>query len=78
LAASHGITVANSPGTIDPDYRGEIKVLLMNNGTTEFKITRGMRIAQMIVQPVPRVEWSEVDELPSTPRGDSGFGHTGE
>lgn len=78
LAAKHGISVLNSPGTIDPDYRGEVKVILINNGSQEFKITRGMRIAQMLVLPVPRVEWDEVEELPTTIRDDGGFGHTGQ
>ena len=78
LVSKYGISVANSPGTIDPDYRGEIKVLLINNGSQEFKIARGMRIAQMLVLPVPRVKWEEVEELPATTRGSGGFGHTGE
>jgi dUTP pyrophosphatase len=77
LAAKHGIGVANSPGTIDPDYRGEVKVLLVNHGREPFRVTRGMRIAQMVVVPVPRVTWKEVDELPPTARGAGGFGHTG-
>ena len=78
LAAKYGISVLNSPGTIDSDYRGEVIVVLINSGTQEFKITRGMRIAQMLVLPVPRVEWNEVDELPSTLRNSGGFGHTGQ
>ena len=77
LAAKNAISVANTPGTIDPDYRGEVKVLLINHGRTPFVVTRGMRIAQMLVVPVPRVAWIEVDELPSTERGEGGFGHTG-
>jgi len=77
LAAKNAISVANTPGTIDPDYRGEVKVLLINHGKTPFVVTRGMRIAQMLVVPVPRVAWIEVDELPSTDRGSGGFGHTG-
>jgi len=77
LAAKNAISVANTPGTIDPDYRGEVKVLLINHGKTPFVVTRGMRIAQMLVVPVPRVAWIEVDELPSTERGAGGFGHTG-
>lgn len=83
LAAKHGITVLNSPGTIDSDYRGEIKVLLFNaadpavEGSAEFWIERGMRIAQAVVCPVVRVELEEVDELPSTERGEGGFGSTG-
>lgn len=77
LAAKHAITLANPPGTIDPDYRGEVKVLLINLGKSEFVVTRGMRIAQLLVLPVPRVAWVEVDELPPTERGAGGFGHTG-
>jgi len=77
LAAKNAITLANSPGTIDPDYRGEVKVLLINHGTSAFVVTRGMRVAQLLVLPVPRVAWVEVDELPSTERGSGGFGHTG-
>jgi len=77
LAAKNSVSVANTPGTIDPDYRGEVKVLLINHGKTPFVVTRGMRIAQMLVVPVPRVAWIEVDELPSTDRGSGGFGHTG-
>lgn len=77
LAARHGISIMNTPGTIDPDYRGEVKVILVNHGTEPFRITRGMRIAQMLVFPVPRVGWNEVAELPSTARGTGGFGHTG-
>jgi len=77
LAAKNAISLANTPGTIDPDYRGEVKVLLINHGKAPFVVTRGMRIAQMVVMPVPRVTWSEVSELPSTARGDGGFGHTG-
>src|SRR5687767_3809147 len=73
LAAKNAISVANTPGTIDPDYRGEVKVLLINHGKEPFKVTRGMRIAQMVVMPVPRVAWTEVDELPTTARGDGGF-----
>jgi dUTP pyrophosphatase len=65
LAAKSGVTVVNSPGTIDPDYRGEVKVALINLG-------------QMLIVPVPRVRWQEVDELPETCRGEGGFGHTGE
>lgn len=77
LAAKNAISVANSPGTIDPDYRGEVKVLLINHGKTPFVVTRGMRIAQILVVPVPRVAWVEVAELPATERGAGGFGHTG-
>jgi dUTP pyrophosphatase len=67
----------NAPGTIDADYRGEVKVPLINHGREAFVVTRGMRIAQMIVKPVPRVEWEVVKELPATQRGEGGFGHTG-
>ena len=77
LAAKHGISLVNTPGTIDPDYRGEVKVLLINHGKELFRVTRGMRIAQMVVMPVPRVEWMIVDKLPETKRGAGGFGHTG-
>ena len=78
LAARNGLTVLNAPGTIDADYRGEIKVLLINHGTESVTLRRGMRIAQMLVAPVPRILWEEVDELPETGRGPGGFGHTGE
>ena len=77
LAAKNAISLANTPGTIDPDYRGEVKVLLINHGKAPFVVSRGMRIAQLLVLPVPRVAWVEVDELPSTERGAGGFGHTG-
>jgi dUTP pyrophosphatase len=77
LAAKHGISIVNTPGTIDPDYRGEVKVILVNHGPAPFSVTRGMRIAQMLVIPVPRVAWRVVAELPPTPRGSGGFGHTG-
>jgi len=77
LAAKHGISLANTPGTIDPDYRGEVKVLLINHGKEPFVVTRGMRVAQLLVLPVPRVVWKEVAELPPTARGAGGFGHTG-
>lgn len=77
LAARHGIGMVNSPGTIDADYRGEIQVLLINWGQEPFTIRRGDRIAQMVVAPVTRVEWSEADELPASERGAGGFGHTG-
>ena len=77
LAAKHGVTVANAPGTIDADYRGEVKVILVNHGKEPFTATRGMRIAQLLVAPVPRVAWKEVAELPPTGRGAGGFGHTG-
>jgi dUTP pyrophosphatase len=77
LAAKHAVSLPNTPGTIDPDYRGEVKVLLINLGRETFRVTRGMRIAQMLIFPVPRVAWRAVDELPPTRRGDGGFGHTG-
>lgn len=77
LAIREGITVVNSPGTIDSDYRGEVKVALINLGTTPFSIERGMRIAQILIAPVPRVVWEEVPQLPATSRGEGGFGHTG-
>jgi dUTP pyrophosphatase len=78
LASKHGVTVLNAPGTIDSDYRGEVKVLLINHGRDAFAITPQMRIAQLVVSPVTRVEWTEVSALPSTDRGEGGFGHTGQ
>jgi dUTP pyrophosphatase len=77
LAVNHGVTVLNAPGTIDADYRGEVKVPLINHGEADFVVTRGMRIAQLVVVPVPAVELREVDALPDSPRGDGGFGSTG-
>ena len=77
LAFKHGVTVLNSPGTIDADYRGEVKVLLINHGDAAFTITRGMRIAQMVVAPVTAPLLAEVDALPATVRGAGGFGSTG-
>ncbi len=77
LAAKHGITVLNSPGTIDADYRGEIKAILINHGPRSFTVTRGMRIAQLVVAPVARAVWREQSELPESRRGDGGFGSTG-
>lgn len=77
LASRHGLTVVNAPGTIDADYRGEVKVALINLGTSPMVVERGMRIAQLVVAPVPRVEWEVVAELPATARGAGGFGHTG-
>ena len=77
LAAKHGITVLNSPGTIDADYRGEIVVILMNLGDTPFPVERGMRIAQMVVAPVDHVRWAQTDELSASARSDGGFGSTG-
>ena len=77
LAARHGITILNSPGTIDADYRGEIQVLLINLGAEPVAIERGMRIAQMVVAPVSRAQWREVTVLPASDRGAGGFGSTG-
>lgn len=77
LALKHGITCLNTPGTIDADYRGEVKVLLINLGEESFTITRNERIAQMIFQAVPEVELKQVDRLSDTVRGAGGFGHTG-
>jgi dUTP pyrophosphatase len=77
LAARHGITVLNSPGTIDADYRGEIAVLLVNLGGESFAVERGMRIAQLVVAPVARIAWDERAELPGSLRGEGGFGSTG-
>ena len=77
LAAKHGITLPNSPATIDSDYRGEVRVILQNLGLEPFVIERGMRIAQMVLQRVPRVEWVETGELTATSRESGGFGHTG-
>ncbi|QOV88843.1 dUTP diphosphatase [Humisphaera borealis] len=77
LASKHGITLVNSPGTIDSDYRGEVMVPLINLGKLPFVIERGMRIAQMLVLPVPPVSFVEVDALEATGRGTGGFGHTG-
>jgi dUTP pyrophosphatase len=78
LAARHGITILNSPGTIDADYRGEIQVLLINLGAEPVAIERGMRIAQMVIAPVSRAEWHEVAALPDSGRGTGGFGSTGQ
>ncbi len=77
LAARNGLTVLNAPGTIDADYRGEIKVILANLGAEPFTVERGMRIAQMVIAPVTRIIWDEVDALPETERGAGGFGSTG-
>lgn len=77
LALKNGITVLNSPGTVDADYRGEVGVILANLGDEAFVITRGMRIAQMVVAPVTRLNWETVDELPDSERGAGGFGSTG-
>ena len=77
LAMRHGVTLPNTPGTIDADYRGEIRVPLINLGREAFVLTRGMRIAQLIVAPVTRVAWDEVPELSDTSRARGGFGHSG-
>jgi dUTP pyrophosphatase len=77
LAAKHGIGILNSPGTIDSDYRGEVKVILSNFGKQEFLIHRGDRIAQLVIMPVIRASWEEVSSIDRTPRGSGGFGHTG-
>jgi dUTP pyrophosphatase len=77
LAFKHGITCLNTPGTIDSDYRGEVKVLLVNLGEEDFEITRGMRIAQMVVAPVTQVQITEIGEASGTVRGAGGFGSTG-
>lgn len=77
LAVKHGVTVLNAPGTIDCDYRGEIKVPLINHGSVDFVISRGDRIAQMIVAPVARITFDEVATLDVTPRGTGGFGSSG-
>ena len=77
LALKHGITVANAPGTIDSDYRGEVKVILINLGSETFDIRRGDRIAQLVLAPVTRASWLPVDELDETARGEGGFGSTG-
>jgi dUTP pyrophosphatase len=77
LAVKHAISIPNTPGTIDADYRGEIKVPLINHGSAPFIVTRAMRIAQMLIVPVPLVQWQETDSLPDSARGSGGFGHTG-
>jgi dUTP pyrophosphatase len=77
LAIKHGITCLNSPGTIDSDYRGEIKIILINLSDESFTIQHGERIAQMIIQPVFKAEWQVVNILNETKRGEGGFGHTG-
>jgi dUTP pyrophosphatase len=77
LAVKHGISLPNTPATIDSDYRGEIRVPIINLGRQPFRVTRGMRIAQFVVAPVVRVAWEEVADLPSTARAGGGFGHSG-
>ncbi len=77
LALRHGITVPNTPGTIDSDYRGEVKAIMINHGTEPFAIERGDRIAQLVLAPVTQAAWEEVGELDETARGSGGFGSTG-
>ncbi|MGB0166804.1 MAG: dUTP diphosphatase [Luteibaculum sp.] len=77
LAAKHGITVLNSPGTIDADYRGEIKVILINHGKESFEIQQGERIAQLVIAACQQVSWKTTETLNDTTRGAGGFGHTG-
>lgn len=77
LALKHGITVPNTPGTIDSDYRGELKVILINHGHADFEIRRGDRVAQLVLAPVTRATWLMADELDETARGEGGFGSTG-
>ncbi|MFW5661663.1 MAG: dUTP diphosphatase, partial [Oceanicaulis sp.] len=77
LAFRHGITCLNTPGTIDADYRGEIKIMLINLGPEPFVIERGERIAQMVIARVARIDWRPVDDLDGTDRGEGGFGSTG-
>jgi dUTP pyrophosphatase len=78
LAVKHGLALVNSPGTIDADYRGEIRVIMINLGSEPVRLERGDRIAQLVVQRLPRVEWETVDSLDETERGAGGFGHTGD
>ncbi len=77
LALKHGVTMVNTPGTVDCDYRGELQVIVINHGVEPFVVRRGMRIAQMVVAPVTRAELVEVEALPDSHRGVRGFGHTG-
>ena len=77
LALKHGITVPNTPGTIDSDYRGELKIILINHGADDFPIARGDRVAQLVLAPVTQAKWTEVEELDATERGEGGFGSTG-
>ncbi len=77
LALRHGVTLVNAPGTIDADYRGEIKVLMINHGKEPFTLRRGERVAQLVIAPVIRAKWRAVDRLEDTARGAGGFGHTG-
>jgi dUTP pyrophosphatase len=77
LALKEGVTVLNTPGTVDSGYRGEVKTIMVNHNDESFKITKGMRISQLAIRPVPDVEFIEVDELSDTERGEGGFGSTG-
>jgi dUTP pyrophosphatase len=77
LALKHGVTVPNTPGTIDSDYRGELKVILINHGDAPFMVQRGDRVAQLVLAPVTQGTWVEVEELDATARGEGGFGSTG-
>jgi len=77
LALNYGISVPNTPGTIDSDYRGELKVILINHGTAPFSVRRGDRVAQIVLAPVTRASWLEVEALDETARGEGGFGSTG-
>ena len=77
LAARHGVSQVNTPGTIDADYRGEVKVILINLGEEDFTIRRGDRIAQLVIAPVTQAQWNEVQSLDETARGEGGFGSTG-
>lgn len=77
LALRHGIVLPNAPGTIDSDYRGEIQVIVLNAGADTFTVRRGDRIAQLVIAPVTRADWREVESLDETERGAGGFGHTG-
>lgn len=77
LALKHGISVPNAPGTIDSDYRGELKVILINHGAEPFAVRRGDRVAQLVLAPVVRARWLEVEDLDETARGEGGFGSTG-
>ncbi len=77
LAAKHGLFALNSPGTIDSDYRGEVKIIISNFGESRYIIKRGDRIAQLVINKVEKAEWVETDKLPDTDRGDGGFGSTG-
>ena len=77
LAVKHGISLPNTPATIDSDYRGEIRVPVINLGQQAFRVSRGMRIAQLVIAPVAHITWDEVRELPGTARASGGFGHSG-